>query len=122
MQGCATLQPGADPIVVHAEQVEKTASSTITLLFELDDADRGFWKTNAPALHRYVEWLRQPQRAGTNTLARGYAMVWNLNEVKNSYKASKVNSNALYSTIITLDSAVTQSLSWINIMTNSPSH
>ena len=119
--GCAPLQPGADPFVVRVEQAETTAQSTFDLVLNLDYANAGWWKTNAPAFHAFCNWLRTPQTVDlTNTLPRCSAMILSLDDVKLSYQASKANSNDVYSALMTLESAVNQAASWATVITNAP--
>lgn len=120
--GCATLAPGADPLVVRTEQSETTAKSTFDFVLNLDNSDRGFWRTNAPGFHNFCEWLRQPQPAGTNILPRCSAMIWDVNMIKADYKASRASSNTLYTILVTLESALNQASSWSTLVTNSVSH
>jgi hypothetical protein len=121
--GCASLTPGADPLVVRVEQGEAGANSTFDLILRLDNSDRGFWKTNAPAFHNFSEWLRTPiSYTGTN-LPRCVVMQLNVDDLKLNYQAARTsaNSNALWIGFSVLDSALSQSLSWSNIVTQ-PTH
>ena len=118
--GCASLAPGADPIVVRTEQAETTAKSTFDLVLNVDQADRGFWRTNAPAFHGFCEWLRVPTPAGTNILPRCSAMIWSADMVKQSYKAGAASSNTLYTVVVTLESAITQACAWTTIVNSTP--
>ena len=121
--GCASLNPGADPLVVRTEQTLTGASSTFDFVLGFDNANRGFWKTNAPAFHNFCEWLRTPQAFGTNVVPRCVAMELNVDDLKLAYQSSKStgNSNALYLAWSVLDSAIGQTLSWSNIIT-APTH
>jgi len=117
--GCAKLQPGADPLIVRAEQTEQVAKATFDLVLNVDHSDRGFWRTNAPAFHGFCEWLRQPQPVwGTNVLPRASAMIANLDTVKLDYRAARASSNALITALLTLSSAVDQASAWSIIVTN----
>lgn len=117
--GCATIEPGEDPLVVRAEQAEYTAKATFDLILNVDHSDRGFWRTNAPAFHSFCEWLRQPQTVWiTNSLPRASAMILNLNAIKNAYKGSKVYSNDVISVMYTLQSIADQASAWSTIVTN----
>jgi hypothetical protein len=120
---CASLAPGADPLVVRVEQTETTAKSTFDLVLNEDNSNRPFWMTNAPAFHAFCEWLRQPQTVEvTNTLPRASAMLLSLDDVKVAYQASKTagNSNLLYTIVATTEAAVSQASAWITIATNTP--
>jgi hypothetical protein len=118
---CASLTPGADPLVVRVEQGESGASATFDLVLHEDNANRPFWKTNAPGFHAFCEWLRTPTPYGGSNVARCVAIELNVDDLKVAYKASKTagNSNALYTAFGTLDAAISQAASWENIATNS---
>lgn len=120
--GCASLSPGADPLVVRCEQAETTANSTFTLTLTVDNNDRGFWRTNAPAFHSFCEWLRQPvalpSGSITNSLPRNLAMIEQLDQVKLAYKSASISSNTVYTVLTTLLSAESQASAWLAITTN----
>lgn len=119
--GCATLQPGADPLVVRVEQAETSAKSSFQLVLSVDQLDRGFWRTNAPAFHGYCEWLRVPTAYQvTNTLPRYRVLLLSLDDVKRDYKAARSSSNALFTALATLNSAANQASAWLQIVTNKP--
>lgn len=118
--GCMRLRPGADPLVVRVEQSEAVSKSSFDLVLRVDNLDRGFWRTNAPAFHGFCEWLRYPVPVWkTNTLPRASAMIANLNTVKVDYKQARASSNDLYIALITLQSAANQASAWAAIVTNS---
>lgn len=121
---CSSLKPGADPIVVRTEQALKTGSATFDLVLSLDHADRGFWRTNAPAFHNFCEGLRAPQIVfayGTNaTMPRVLAAQWSLNQVKIAYKQSPTNSTALEKSLASFLAFVDQAAAWATIVTNRP--
>lgn len=121
--GCATLNPGADPLVVRVEQVETSASATFDMVLRVDNAQRGFWITNAPAFHNFCEWLRTQTPYSTNTVARCVAMQLNVDDLKLAYKSAKTtgNSNALYTAFGVLTAAVGQASAWETIVTT-PTH
>ena len=121
--GCASLTPGSDPIVVRVEQAQTSAMATFDLVLHVDQADRGFWRTNAPAFHQFCEWLRTPTPYSGTNLARCQVMQLNVSDLKLAYKASKSagSSNALYSAWATLNTAIGQSTSWTTIVTT-PTH
>ncbi len=119
--GCASLSAGADPLVVRVEQGETGANATFDFVLHEDQANRGFWETNAPAFHNFCEWLRTPTvYTGTN-VPRCVAMQLNVDDLKLSYKASKTagNSNALFSAFAVLSTAFSEASSWQGIVTNS---
>lgn len=115
--GCAGLKPGEDPIVVNAERLETTADGAFTFVKNVDDADRGFYRTNAPAFHEFVEWLRTPIRMeGTNVIRRGPAMILAVNSAKHSYQQNHFESNLLTVAVNSLSAAVLQAQSWKTII------
>lgn len=116
--GCATLNPGADPFVVRVEQGQTGAKATFDFVLHLDQTDRGFWRTNAPAFHKFCSWLRTPQLYGTQNVPRVVAIQLNVTDLKVAYKQSKTtaNSNALWSAWMVLNEAITQANSWSNIV------
>lgn len=120
---CNTLLPGADPFVVRVEQTLTVANGTFDFVLHFDQADRGFWRTNAPAFHEFCEWLRTPLAYGTNSEPRAVVMQLNVNNLKHAYKASKTTgtSNALWYAWSTLNTVIGQSSSWSNIVVT-PTH
>lgn len=118
--GCVTIQPGSEPFVVRVEQSQLVASGSIDFILHLDNADRGFWKTNAPALHQFCEWLRTPlPYATTATVSRAQLIQLNVQDLKVAYKTNRTAtaSNTLWVAWNVLDTAVQQSRSWSNIVT-----
>jgi hypothetical protein len=119
MMGCASVKAGADPLVVRVEQTEKAADATFTMVLGIDQVDRGFWRTNAPAFHQFCEWLRSPVVYGDGPIPRGVVIQLNVDDLKLAYQNSKTsgNSNALWSAWSTLSAALSQTTSWSNIIT-----
>ncbi len=115
--GCAQLSPGADPIVVRAEQLEQTASASFDLVVSVDNADRGFWRTNAAAFHGFAEWLRAPVATLSNTNEpRGLGMILLVDNAKLQYQANKSQSNLLLSAMSDLSAAESQASAWSTIV------
>lgn len=115
--GCVALQPGADPLVVRAEQLETTADASFQLVVSVDNADRGFWITNAPAFHNFAEWLRAPVPTPSNpNEPRGLGMILLVDSAKLSYQVNKSQSNILISAISDLTIAATQANAWATIV------
>ena len=112
--GCATLAPGADPLVVRCEQLEASSAATFNTALKIDDANRAFWRTNAPEFHAFMEYLRDPQGVGTNTLPRDLAWVMALDDVKQSYKLHRATSNDLIIAISTVETAVARANQFIS--------
>lgn len=117
--GCASLQPGANPIIVRAEQAETTAKASFDLVLNLDNSNRSLFEVQVPAFHNFCEWLRDPQVVeGTNYLPRASAMLIQLDDLKLAYAGSTTTSNALLEGIITVETAATQASSWLTVTTN----
>lgn len=95
--GCAT----PTSLVLHVEQTEAVAQASFDAFLRLDNANRPFYRTNAPPLHRFAEWLREPValRATpglTNaTLPRVSALLWDLDQTKLAFEKGKASSNVL---------------------------
>ena len=47
-------------MVVRAEQSITIANATFDSAVKIDNANRSFFRTNAPAFHQFCEWLRTP--------------------------------------------------------------
>jgi len=117
--GCAHLMPGADPLVVRTEQAQSGANATFDFVLHLDDNNRGFWRTNAPAFHQFCEWLRTPlQYKASQEVPRAVLMQLDVDDLKTAYKMNKsaANSNVLFTAVGTLTYAIGQSMSWSNII------
>jgi aconitase B len=71
-----------------------TASATFDLLLRVDNTDRGFWRTNAPAFHQFCEWLRTPTPYQAQTVPRCVALQLNVDDLRLAagiLKGRKVN-------------------------------
>jgi len=111
--GCVHLQPGADALVVRAEQLETTATASFDLVVSVDSAQRAFWATNAPAFHQFAEWLRAPIMETPNpNERRGLALILQLDDAKAQYLVNKSSSNALLTAISDLSFAEQQASAW----------
>lgn len=89
--GCAALSPGADPIVVRAEQTISIAFATINTFTKLDDENRELFRTKVPEVHAFAEWLRAP--IGYPPAPRGIALIASAHSVKLAYKAARTPDN-----------------------------
>lgn len=112
LAGCARLQPGASPIVVRTEQLEKSAKATFDLVLGADNRRREFFKTNAPAFHGFCEWLRQPLPVDGRNYPRAAALIKNVSNVKLAFKTGRASSNDVVTVITTLESAAVQATFW----------
>lgn len=118
--GCAKLQPGADPLIVRAEQTEITALATFDLLLNTDDSNRAFYREKAPHFHAFAEWLRAPMPWGGTNLQRSLVLVHNLQNVKATYRKDRSNSNLLTTALLTIQSAMNQASTWNSTITTNP--
>lgn len=119
---CATVAPGNDPFVVRVEQTQTAASGAFDLVLGVDQVDRGFWKTNAPAFHDFCSWLRSPAvYRGTNA-PKIVVIQLNVEDLKLSYKNNRGpgTSNALWTAWSVLDTAFQQASSWTTIVNGTP--
>lgn len=121
--GCATLQPGADPLVVRTEQAQTMARSTFDMVLTIDHSDRGFWRTNAPVFHSFCEWLRTPTDYRGATVARCVSAELLVDDAKTAYKTAKsiTSSNALWTSLLVLQELTTQATAW-QIIATSPTY
>lgn len=103
--GCATIDKNADPLVVRVEQTETMTLATVRTFLKLDNDNRAFFKTNAPALHAYAEFLRVKQPNGDR---RYVAYLRSLNQVKLDYKAGRASSNDVVRVVGVVQSVLAQ--------------
>lgn len=114
--GCKTaLQPGADAFVVRVEQTETIGYSTLDTFLKIDDSNRGFWRTNLPAMHHFAEYLRVPVTLDvTNSFPRWAGYIYSLDRVKLDYKAGRATSNEVVTVLATAETAVAQAQQFIS--------
>lgn len=111
--GCALLQKGANPIVVRVEQTEAIAYTTLDTALKIDDANRPFFKTNAPPFHQFCEQLRAPVQVGQVYYPRGVAGIKILDNTKLAYQAGQSSSNALITALATVETFTAQAQQFI---------
>lgn len=112
--GCAMLSPKANPLIVRTEQTQTIALSTFDAVLHLDDSNRPFWTTNAPPFHRFCEWLRQPVVLNsTNTLPRGAAILWSVDQAKLTYQKTASGQDQLTAALATLETALSQAQAYL---------
>lgn len=126
--GCATVAPGADPLVVRVEQTQATGQAVLDAVVHIEHSEAGFFRTNAPAFYQFAEWLKQPQpvpvfisSATTNgavSLPRGLAMLWSLDQVKLAYKAGAASSNSVLMVLSPVEAMLSQANAWLVLSTN----
>ena len=108
LAGCASLQPGADPVVVRCQQAERVAFSTFDTFVHLVADNEVRVKSIAPAAFDFAEWLRAKQLDGT---PRGLSMISSLGRVRRAYEANRSADNkaSVLSALAALQAAVTES-------------
>lgn len=84
--GCASLQPGADPVVVRAQQAEQVAFATFDTYLRLVHQHESRVRATVPAALEFAEWLREKRPDGQ---PRGLAMVQSLGDVRRAYAAHR---------------------------------
>lgn len=114
--GCATLDPGADPVIVRAEQVQSATRSTIDLVLNEDDSNRGLYAATLPAFHEFCSWLRTPVPWSTTNLPRAIVMQLNLQNAKEAYRKNR-NTNAFELILSLNETVLSQANSWSNVFT-----
>ena len=113
--GCASVAPGQDPLVVRTEQVETNAFEAFSFVVHLDAtlaASSQGTNSNLQALHTAANWLRAPAPAGTNTLPRGAALIYSLDQVKLDYQAGRATSNTLSTVLLSVEGLAVQAWAW----------
>lgn len=115
--GCAAIQPGSRAVVVRAEQSISVANATFDSAVRIDNANRAFFRTNAPAFHEFCEWLRRPVTLAplTNSLPRGLAICQSANAVKLAYKRTNSTNDyaALINSLAVVEAATAQAQKFI---------
>lgn len=112
--GCATVSPTANQLVVRCEQSQTVTFSTFDAVVHLDDSNRAFWKTNAPEFHAFAEWLRQPVVLNaTNTLPRGAAIIWSVDQTKLTYKQTLTGKDQLVASLAAMETALREAQTYL---------
>ena len=57
--GCASVQPGNDPVVVNAERSTAVALATMDAFLQIEYNNRAMLKQVNPGIHIYAEYLRR---------------------------------------------------------------
>lgn len=106
--GCfATLKPGADAVVVRAQQAEQMAFATFDTYLKMVHAHEAKVKSTAPAAYDFAEWLRAKQPDGQ---PRGLAMIESLGRVRRAYAANRTTEgkSSLLSALSALQSSIAE--------------
>lgn len=113
--GCKTIT--GDPVVVRAEQSIAIGNATLNAAVHVDDSNRAFFRTNAPAFHSFCEWLRTPVIVPPLRVAepRGIAIIESANVVKQAYKHTRGTNelNQLVQALATIETATAQAQGWL---------
>lgn len=119
--GCASLQKGADPVIVRAEQTQTIAYGTFDTFLKIDAADRGFFRTNVPAMHEFAESLRKWVVLDAQSNRQWVAYCQSLDRVKLAYKAGTATSNQVLTVLATVETALAESQQYLSqVSTNKP--
>lgn len=104
--GCAGLKPGADPIIVRAQQTERAAFETFDAFLRIEHKNAARIRTAAPEVSKFAEWLREPLPDGP----RGISLVKSLGNVRRAYANAKTPDNRakLASALDALAAALTE--------------
>lgn len=94
LAGCAQLRPGADSLVVRAEQTQQIAFDTFNTFLTLENQNRDLYKQVLPDVHTAAEWLRAPMvQPDGKTLQRGLSILKSFDRVKMAYKYNRTAEN-----------------------------
>lgn len=80
---CATVQPGNDAVVVHAEQTYQEAFDASDALFKLDKINRAIILQTAPEVHAQINALKPKVKQ----------VLANANSDIKTYKANRTTAN-----------------------------
>jgi hypothetical protein len=113
LPACKTIT--GNPIIIRAEQTETITLATFDAMLKIDDSNRAFYKSNLPQFHDFCEWLRVLIKVNqTNSMPRGAALCYSLNQVKLAYKSGLTTSNAVITAIAATESALAQAQNWLS--------
>lgn len=105
LSGCSALRPGADPVVVRAEQATQAALVTFDTFLKIEHEQRAFYRTTMPEAHEFAEHLR---KEGPKWLATARAMT-------RAYKANRSPDNkaGLATALAFLDAGLRQAQDYL---------
>lgn len=87
--GCASLKPGADPLVVRCQQTERMAFETLDTFLRIERSQAARIRAVAPSVSDFAGWLREPLADGP----RGISLVKSLGAVRRAYQADRSDGN-----------------------------
>lgn len=108
LTSCASIAPGNDPLVVHAEQSVAVAWATVDTFVKLDNVNRDLWRVKFAAAHKFAEYLRAP--VGNPPTQRGIAWIETAVKSKTAYKQFRTpaNKTGLVKDLSTLDTLISE--------------
>jgi hypothetical protein len=121
--GCNGLNPGADPLIVNTERALTVAPQTFDLVLGVEASNFAWFKTNLPDFYKFCEEIKKPvlyvsPEYGETNVQKCIAAQLELDDLKNAYSRSKLNSNALYSAQISLEFMIATANNWLVSVTN----
>lgn len=114
VSGCSAIKAGNDPFVVRVEQSQKIGFTTVDTFLKIDDANRGFFRTNAAPAHAFAESLRQwrvdriPPDGHLETNRVWVSYFKSLDRIKLAYKAHTASSNDVVQVLATVETTVAE--------------
>ena len=101
---CATLQPGADPLLVRAEQVEKTSFAITNAFVTLEDQNQAVLESKVPGIHKAAEKVRETVPGALRILHTSI----------DTYRAAKVkDASTLSIALSVVETDVAEAQKWI---------
>ncbi len=124
--GCPALQPGADPVEVDAEKTVGVASDTFDTFLKMEYENVDLVRSNAPGVHKFAEYLRQPMAYQGTNYARDIVIVLQANTVRRAYKLNRSADNkaSLTTALAVVSTALKETqddLTALNALTAKPS-
>lgn len=89
LAGCSTIDKGADPIEVRAEQTISIATTTLDTFMTLELKNEALVKEKAPEAYKVAVWLAAPVTVDGKTLARGLSLIQSATNARRAYKSSR---------------------------------
>jgi hypothetical protein len=110
--GCASTEPGQDPLVVHAERTTAIALDVMDAFLRIEHEHRALLDQAVPEIHRFAERLR---RDGPQYLATARAAT-------RAYKHSRSPENqfTLQTALAVLQTALTEAQRYIALIERQP--
>ncbi len=105
LAGCAGLDPGADPVVVRAEQSAQIATDTFDVFLKFEYENSDLLKKITPEFHKAAELIRR----------NGKGWILTLRNVTKSYKQNRTPENKanVATALATVDRALQEVQTWL---------